>query len=137
MEPTLFQVGEKPVFSELVKDQVDGLHMWLACLLGIDQDVVRIYDDKDIELFSEDFADIALKTGWRVGESERYDLVLKMAVLGTKGSLPLITFSDSHPVIGNGQVQLGEMLDQPSLSKASPINGRGSRFLIVRLFRPR
>ena len=65
-------------------------HLWLACFFNVHQDGVQIHNDKDIEVFGKDFIDIALKTGQNVGKSKRHDLVLEMAVSGTKSSFPFV-----------------------------------------------
>ena len=84
--------------------------MWLACLFSIDQDVIQIHYDKDVKLFSEDFINVALKTGWSIGESKRHDLVLEVAVPSTKNSLSFVAFSNSHPIVDTSQIQLGKLL---------------------------
>ena len=84
--------------------------MWLTCFLSIDQDIVQIYNDEDIKLFSKDFIDIALKTGRSIGESKKHDLVLEIVVPGTKSSLPFVTFSNPHLMVSTGQIQLGKTL---------------------------
>ncbi len=60
---------------------------------------MQIYNDKDIKLFNDDFIDIDLKTSQNVGKSKKYDLVLEIAVPGTKNSLLFIVFLDSHFVV--------------------------------------
>lgn len=52
--------------------------------------------------------DITLKIDQIVEKYKRYDLVLKMAILGTKNSLSFVTLSNSHPVVSIGQVELGK-----------------------------
>ena len=50
MEPTLLQIGKKTMSPEVFKYPPHGFNMSLAGILSIDQDVVQIYNDKDIEL---------------------------------------------------------------------------------------
>ncbi len=78
--------------------------MWLALFLGINWIVIQIHDDKDVKLFSYNFIDIVLTTGWSVEESKKYNLVLKIAISNTKSHFLFIAFSNSHYVIGIGQV---------------------------------
>ena len=73
--------------------------MGLAKVFDIDQDIVQIYNNKDIKLLSKDFIDIALKGGRSIKKSEKHDLILKMAVLDLKSCLPFIAFMDSYLMV--------------------------------------
>ncbi len=84
--------------------------MWLASVLNIDQNIIQINSNKDIKLLSNNLVDIVLKTGWRIGKARKYNLVFEVVVLGIKNYLPLVTFSNSHLMIGTSQVQLCELL---------------------------
>ncbi len=110
MEATFLQIGKKPVFPKLIKDPAYGLHVWLAWVFSIDQNVVKIHDDEDVELMSSFSARLVDIAGRSVGKSKRHDLVLEVTVSGPKGGLPLIAFSNPHPMVGTGQVQLGKTL---------------------------
>lgn len=109
MESTLFQVGKKPMFLQLVKNSMYNFHVWLAYLLNINQNIVQTYYDKDIKLFNKDLIDIILKIGRGVGELKWHDLVLKMAVPSTKNSFSFITLSNPHLIVGINQVQLSKV----------------------------
>ena len=74
--------------------------MGLACFLNVDQDIVQIYHNKDVELFSEDFIDIAPKTGRSIGEPKKHNLILEVAVSNMKCSLSFVVFLNSHPEVG-------------------------------------
>ncbi len=84
--------------------------MYLAGVFGIDQDVIQIDHNKDIKLVSKDLVDIALKTGGCVEKTEEYYLILEVAVSGAEGRLLLVTFLDSHPMIGTSEIQLSKPL---------------------------
>ncbi len=85
--------------------------MWLVEVFGIDQDVIQIHYNEDIKLFSKDLVDVALKTSGCVKKTEGHYLVLEVAVSGAEDYLSLVTFSDSHPMIGTSEIQLGKLLD--------------------------
>lgn len=93
-------MSKKPIFPELIKDPVYDFHVWLAKVFSVDQDIVQIYDHKDVKLFGEDLIDIALEASWSIRKSKRYDLILKMAVSGLKNSFLFIVFLNSHLMIG-------------------------------------
>ena len=56
----------------------------VVCLLTVDQNVVQIKHNKDVELFIEDFIDVALKIGQSSGEPKRHDLIFEVAVPSIK-----------------------------------------------------
>lgn len=87
------------MFLELIKDLLYGFHIWLALILGIDQHIVQIYNNKKVELLSKDFIDVTLKTSQNVEESEKHDLVFKMVILGSKSCFLFIIFLNSYLVI--------------------------------------
>ncbi len=82
--------------------------MLFALALSVNGDVIEIYYYKDVELLNQDLFDITLKRGQCVGQSERHDLVLEMAVVGPEGRLPFIAFPDPHSMVGICQIELGE-----------------------------
>ncbi len=84
--------------------------MLFALTLSIDEDVIEIHYYKDVELFGQDFVNVTLKRSWCVGQSEKHNLVLEMAVTGPEGRLPFIAFPDSYSMVGIGQIKLGEPL---------------------------
>ena len=60
---TFLQVDKKRMLPELVQKQAYGLNVRLSRIFGIDQDVIQIYNYKDIELLCYDLIDISLKYG--------------------------------------------------------------------------
>ena len=50
MEPTLLQIGKKAMSPEALEHPSNGFDVTLAGILGIDQDAVQVYDDKDVKL---------------------------------------------------------------------------------------
>ncbi len=82
--------------------------MFFAFVLSVDENIIEIHYYEDVELFGQDLVDIALKRGRCIGQSERHDLVLEMAVSGPEGRLPFVAFPDPHSMVGIGQIELGE-----------------------------
>ena len=72
-----------------------------------------MYNNKDIKLFCKDLINIALENCRSVGQSKRYYLILKVTLFGLESRFPLIFFTNSHPMIGTGEIKLGK---PPSLS---------------------
>ena len=73
--------------------------MSLAEIFDIDQDIVQIYNNKDIKLFGKDFVNIILKSDQKIGKTKSNDLVLKVPISSIKSYFPLITFSDLYLMI--------------------------------------
>ncbi len=82
--------------------------MLFALAFSVDEDVIEIHYYEDVELLGQDLVDVILKRGRCVGQSERHDLVLEMAIVGPEGRLPFVAFSDPHSMVGVSQVELGE-----------------------------
>ncbi len=74
--------------------------MLFTFALGVDKDVIKIHYHKNVKLLYQDLVDIALKHGRCVGQSKRYHLVLKIAILSLEGHLPFIAFFDPHSMVG-------------------------------------
>ena len=89
--------------------------MAFALILDVDENIIQIHNDKDIKLFREDLIDIALEYCRSVGQSKRHHLIFEVAISGSESSLLLISFANSHPVIGTGKVELGK---PPCLSQS-------------------
>ena len=79
-------------------------------VLYIDKDIIQVDNDKDIQLFGQDFIDITLEASWCIGKTKKYDLVLEMTVLDSKVRLLFLTFLDSYPMIDAGEILLGKLL---------------------------
>ncbi len=76
--------------------------------LSVDEDVIEIHYYKDVELLGQDLVDVTLKHGQCINQSERHDLVLKIAIAGPEGRFPFVAFPDPHSMVGIGQIELGE-----------------------------
>ena len=116
MESTLLQVGIQQELPELFQNPPYGCNVIIPIIINVNEDVIQIHDDKDIELFSKDLVDVSLEAYWCVCQTERYHLVLKVAVSSPERSLPLVPLADSHSMIGTSEVELGE-----SFSSSQPI----------------
>ena len=108
IKSTFLQIVIQQEFAQLVENPTYDLDVAFALILGVDEDIIQIHNDKNIELFREDLIDVALECCQSVGQSKRHYLIFEVAVSGPESSLPLISFANSHPVIGTGEVELGK-----------------------------
>ncbi len=56
------------------------------------------------------FPNIALERDRYIGQSKRYDLVVKVVIAGPEGRHPFIALSNSHLMVGISQIKLGGTL---------------------------
>ncbi len=83
--------------------------MLFTLVLSVDEDVIEIHYYENVELLHQDLVDITLECGRCIGQSERHDLVLEMAIAGPESRLLFIAFPDPHSMVGIGQIELDEM----------------------------
>ncbi len=76
--------------------------MLFSLTLSLDENVIEVYNNKNIELLCQDLIDIALKRGWCVGQVQMHYLVLEVAAMGPEGCFLIIAFSNPHPMVGIG-----------------------------------
>ena len=89
------------------------LDVAFSLVFGIDEDIIKIHNDKDIKFFCKDLIDVALECYQSVSQSKKHHLILKMVVSSPESSLLLISFANSYPVIGIGDVELGKLSSLP------------------------
>ena len=61
MESILLQVGIQQVLSELFQNLLYSYDVTISVIINGDEDVVQIYDDKDVKLLSKNLIDVSLK----------------------------------------------------------------------------
>ena len=96
------------------------LDVTFSLVFGVDEDIIHIHNDEDIEFFRKDLIDIVLECCQSVGQSKKHYLILKVAVSGLESSLLLISFANSHPVVGTGELELGKLLCSPQSIQGLP-----------------
>ena len=91
------------------------LDVAFSFIFGIDKDIIQIYNNEDIKFFYKNLIDVALECCWSVGQFKKHYLILEVAISGPKSGLSFISFANSHPVIGIGEVKLGKSPCLPQL----------------------
>ena len=66
IKSTILQVGIKRELPELLQNLLYGSNVSISIIISLDEDVIQIYNDKDIKLLSKDLVDIFLKACWYV-----------------------------------------------------------------------
>ncbi len=76
----------------------------------IDTTIVEVYNNKNVELLRQNLVDVALKSGWYIGQAKRHDLILEVVILSLEGHILFIIFSDLYSIIGIDSIKLCETL---------------------------
>ena len=105
----LFQIVKKAVFLEFSKNSLNGFYLTLVNVFVINQDVIKVYNDRNIKVFYQGFVDIALEVSRVIKKTEKYHLVLEMAMPHLKSCFLFVTFSNSYLIICICQVQLSKI----------------------------
>ena len=80
----------------------NGFYVFFSLALNIDENIIKVYDNKDIKLFYQNLVDIVLKYGWCIGPAKKHYLILEIAVMGLESHLLFIAFFDFHIMIRIG-----------------------------------
>ena len=83
--------------------------MSLVWFLGVDEDVIKINNDKNIKFLGQDHVNEALEAGRVVGQPKRHYLVLEVAISSLESRLPFIAFFYPHPMVSTCKVELSEL----------------------------
>ncbi len=76
-------------------------------IVGIDEDVIEVYDYGNVKHVSENVVNEALECCGSIGESKRHDMPFKRAVAGPEGCFPFITFGYTYKMISMSKIKFG------------------------------
>ena len=79
-------------------------------ILSINKNIVQVYNNKNVELFRQDFVYITLENGRYISQFKKNYLVFEAAIANLENYFLFIAFSNFHPMINIGKIKLGEML---------------------------
>ncbi len=74
--------------------------MLFSLTFSLDENDIKVHDNKDVKLFCQDLIDVALKYDWYVSQTKKYYLILKITIMNPESYLSFIIFLDPHPIIG-------------------------------------
>ena len=111
MKITIFQVSKQAIFLEFFKNLLNGFYITLVGVFGINQNIIKLNDDKKMQFFCWDFVDIALKASRGIEKTKKHNLVLKIAATYSKVFFSFVTLLNSHLIIYICQVLLSKTLD--------------------------
>ncbi len=76
-------------------------------IVGIDEDVVKVYNYGNIKHVSKNVVHEILKCHESIGESKRHDTPFKGAIVDLEGCFPFITFSYTYEIISMSKIKFG------------------------------
>lgn len=85
--------------------------MILALIFNINQNVVKVHNNKNIEFLDKDLLNNFLEASWSITQLKRHYLVLEVVRASFKGSFLLVPLSNPHLMIGNSHLKLNETLE--------------------------
>ena len=91
-----------------------NFNVWLAWILGVDQYIIQVYNNKDIQLFSQNLINIFLKGSQNIRKAKKHDLVFEISILDPESCFLFIIFTNFYLIIGISKIQLGK---SPYLAK--------------------
>ncbi len=90
-----------------------GTHIWILCsrahflLTCIDEDVIKVYNYRNIKHVSEKIVHEVLECRGSIGESKRHDTPFEGAVMGLEGCFPFVTFGYAYKMISMSKIKFG------------------------------
>lgn len=76
--------------------------------IDVTQDIIHTDNDKKIELFDQNLADLALITYRYIGQVKKHYPILEIPISSPKHTFLFIFFLDFYQIISIGQVELCE-----------------------------
>ena len=106
MEFALLQFSIEAMLLESAEDFKDMLFMRCK-VLGVDEDIIKIYDNTYVQHIGKDTIDKMLESHWGIGESLRHYQPLIQAITCAECSLPLISFCHANKMVGRAVIYFG------------------------------
>ena len=67
METIFLEVGKKAVFPQFLKNLSNDVDVSIVWVFGVNENVIKVNNDKDIKFLRQDLVNIALEAGWCIG----------------------------------------------------------------------
>ena len=83
--------------------------MTISVIISVDQNVIQIYNDKNVKFLGKNLDDISLEAYWYVCQTKKHHLILKVTLLGPECGFPLVFFADFHSMVGTSELELSQL----------------------------
>lgn len=81
----------------LFKNPLNRINM--IYIIGIDENIIEIHNNKNIQFLSQDLIDITLKTSSNVEQAKQYDLLFAITIFSLKLYFPFISLSNLYLIV--------------------------------------
>ena len=97
------------MFPQFFKNLSNIIDMWLTWVLDIDENIIKINNDKNIKHLSQDLIDITFEAGQSIRKPEKYYLVLEITISSLKDCLLFINFFNPNLMMKICRIELGKL----------------------------
>lgn len=84
--------------------------MTISFIIRVEEDIVKLYNDKNVELFGKNLTNVFLKAFQYSHQPKKYHLVFEVTISSLEYSLLFILFANSYVYTGKAK------LDEPPSS---------------------
>ena len=109
VKTTVFKIGKKAIFQQFLENPSNGINVRLAWVLGIEEDVIKVNNNKYIKFLGQDLVNIALEAGQCVRQPKRYYLILEVAVSSLESRFLFIALFYPYLMVSTYEVKLSEL----------------------------
>ena len=92
------------MFSKSVQNLLYNFNIRFVPVFDIDQNIIQIYNNKNIKFFYKNLVNISLKRSQHIRLTKKYDLILLMSILCLENYFVFITFPSFYLIIDICQV---------------------------------
>ena len=108
MKTVFLEVVKNVIFPQFFKYRLNDINVSLAWVVNVDEDLIKVNNDKNIEFFGQDLVNMAQEASRWVGKPKKHYLILEVVVLSLKSRLTFIFLFYPHPMVSTCEVKLGE-----------------------------
>src|SRR5882724_5936696 len=98
--------GKKSISMESTKYFLN-MSFVFGNVVGIDENVIKIYDDNDVDHICEDVIHKLLKSCWRISKPFRHYQPLEGTIMSPEGSLPFVSRCNPNEMVSMLEVNFG------------------------------
>ena len=97
------------MFSQCFENPLNDIDVGLAWVFGIIEDIIKINNDKNVDLLNQDLIYVTLEAGQYIKESEKHYLLLKMTISSLKSLLPFIALFYLYLMVNTYKIKLSKL----------------------------
>ena len=83
-----------------VQHPLNAFYMFFSLAFSIDENVIKVYNNKDVKLFCQNLVNIILESGWYISQSKKHYLIFEIAIASYQGRFLFIAISNPYLMVG-------------------------------------